>query len=432
MQIPPHKPASIAILALVLITQPACKGQERNDDGDIPAGTYSVVTDPAHLGGIDSTIKPEGKLAWKTEIGMTGILRGFDFTISQGRIYVVSLGETIAEWERFIEDPPKDEPEGVYCLDAATGDIIWHRDVGEDPFSTVLVQDGKCYLYGPKNLFCLSAGTGEPLWIYPLSGGSAAESPALSPGTVFIASGKKVVALPLDGGDPIWETTLDGSRVKAVFYDNGSLYAGCEYRYDEYPGYLYRLDAATGDEIWRFDAGEYADVGMPAVADGRVYVTEPHRLYCLSEDTGEELWLAEFPEWDEDDGVYYHNPLRGRPCVAGGKVFIGRDYRPGDMYCVDAETGELIWKARPFPNFADGTVKTSPACADGQVYFGSSGWKVETEGGHRTNTFLSCLSADDGSVVWNFEVDGQIETTPVVSGGRVYFGSEDGFFYCLE
>jgi outer membrane protein assembly factor BamB len=91
-----------------------------------------------------------------------------------------------------------------------------------------------------------------------------------------------------------------------------------------------------------------------------------------------------------------------------------------------------VWKGRPFPDFADGTVMTSPACVDGRVYFGSSGWKVETEGGHRTNTFLSCLSADDGSVVWNFEVGGQVETTPVVLGGRVYFGSEDGFFYCLE
>jgi outer membrane protein assembly factor BamB len=58
--------------------------------------------------------------------------------------------------------------------------------------------------------------------------------------------------------------------------------------------------------------------------------------------------------------------------------------------------------------------------ADGKVYFGSS---VEES--------VTCLSAADGEVLWTFYTEGAIRFAPVCHEGRVYFGSDDGYVYCV-
>jgi outer membrane protein assembly factor BamB len=61
------------------------------------------------------------------------------------------------------------------------------------------------------------------------------------------------------------------------------------------------------------------------------------------------------------------------------------------------------------------------AVVGGLVYFGSS----------RTGV-MTCLRASDGKLVWRFFSGGPIRFAPQVAGGRVYFGSDDGWVYCLS
>ena len=42
------------------------------------------------------------------------------------------------------------------------------------------------------------------------------------------------------------------------------------------------------------------------------------------------------------------------------------------------------------------------------------------------------LSADDGSSLWSFTAGGRVDSPPTVFGGAVYFGSADGWMYCLR
>ena len=45
---------------------------------------------------------------------------------------------------------------------------------------------------------------------------------------------------------------------------------------------------------------------------------------------------------------------------------------------------------------------------------------------------VHALNADDGSAVWSFTAGGRVDSPPTVFGGAVYFGSADGWMYCLN
>lgn len=108
--------------------------------------------------------------------------------------------------------------------------------------------------------------------------------------------------------------------------------------------------------LWRAPvAGGYAG---PAVDAGRVFVMDyvtdddvkianferkpssgTERILCLDEATGKEKWKVEYPVAYD---ISYPAGPRCTPTVDGDKVYcLGA---VGDLHCLDAATGEIIWK----------------------------------------------------------------------------------------
>lgn len=80
-----------------------------------------------------------------------------------------------------------------------------------------------------------------------------------------------------------------------------------------------------------------------------------------------------------------------------------------------ADSAKLIW------NYSTcGPVYSSPAVADGCVFFGSR------------DSNIYCLNATTGQKLWNFITGAEVLASPAVNGGCVYVGSNDGWFYCLN
>jgi outer membrane protein assembly factor BamB len=125
------------------------------------------------------------------------------------------------------------------------------------------------------------------------------------------------------------------------------------------------------------------------------------------------------------------------PAVANGTVYFGSSDH--NLYALDAASGALRWK------FATaGRVTSSPAVADGRVYFGSF------------DSNVYALDANSGALVWKFATAGERRfsgrhlhgaepaaevmpdpfdvflSSPVVVSGVVYFGSGDGNVYALD
>ena len=58
--------------------------------------------------------------------------------------------------------------------------------------------------------------------------------------------------------------------------------------------------------------------------------------------------------------------------------------------------------------------------ADGRVYFGSS-----------VDDAVHCLDAETGEEVWRHTVGGPVRIAPTVVDGKVFFGADDGYAYCV-
>jgi len=91
--------------------------------------------------------------------------------------------------------------------------------------------------------------------------------------------------------------------------------------------------------------------GGPAVADGRVFVTDfwyekgndgVERLNCLDEETGEILWRREWNVNTRKLSRVYANGPRCTPSVDGEHVYIVGSV--GDLLCFDVESGETVWE----------------------------------------------------------------------------------------
>ena len=115
------------------------------------------------------------------------------------------------------------------------------------------------------------------------------------------------------------------------------------------------------------------------------------------------------------------------PAVVGNRVYVSSaDKGPlrdrGAIYCLDADTGGLVWKAAPKGYAA---TFSSPSVAGHFLVCG--------EGLHYTqNARVFCMDLVRQEVLWTYTTNGHVESTPCIDKGRVYVGAGDDGYYCFR
>lgn len=225
-----------------------------------------------------------------------------------------------------------------------------------------------------------------------------------------------------------WTFKAAGPIVTSPAIEDGVVYVG------SMSGHMYAIDRQTGHEKWNFKSSRPI-ASSPAVADGALYfVSSAGSLAALDVATGQPKWVyaIEYERKFEAQGLHGYPPQKqtipdawdvftSSPAVANGKVYFGSG--DGNVYAVDAQSGVLQWK------FATGdVVHASPAVANDTVYVGS--W----------DSRLYALDAATGQQKWAFEggqdpaVHNQVgfQSSPAVVDGTVYVGSRDAHVYALD
>jgi outer membrane protein assembly factor BamB/predicted phosphohydrolase len=102
------------------------------------------------------------------------------------------------------------------------------------------------------------------------------------------------------------------------------------------------------------------------------------------------------------------------PDVSDGRVVIGSSDR--NIYCLDANRGTLLWK---IPTGAP--VVAAATIRNGVAYIGGS------------DGVFRALNLKNGSVRWEFKnVEGFVETRPLIFEDKVIFGAWDTYLYALS
>jgi len=177
---------------------------------------------------------------------------------------------------------------------------------------------------------------------------------------------------------------------------------------------------------WTFKTGGPV-VTSPVVSDGVVYVASyDGHLYALDRETGEEKWKFKS-----------RMPIASSPCVAGGLVYFVSS--TGALAALDVSTGEQKWvlpteyerkfqaknlhgyppAAQTIPDAWD-LYTSSPVVVGGRVYFGSG------DGG------VYAADAATGVLQWKFSTGDVVHASPAVVGGVVYVGSYDSRLYAID
>lgn len=171
-------------------------------------------------------------------------------------------------------------------------------------------------------------------------------------------------------------------------------------------GYSPSTAPRTNNVLWTYPTGGLI-CSSPAVVDGRLFISSMDgKLYALNATSGVHLWNYTMGPSISPREVH------SSPAVANGVVYVGYGWghwtENGMLYAVNASTGELIWSY----NTTETMVNTSPAVAEGLVFFGTYNWGR-----------IFALNASTGDHVWNITTSSShVSSSPAVVNGVLYMG----------
>lgn len=353
------RPTFIALLGLMALTTTAgVPAQEllwESRPGFRDFGQISVVngvvvsggiSGQGHLLGMDAG---SGRILWRTKEQMVS---GPD---SDGRhVYAVSrVDQTLHR---------------LVALEVKTGKVLWSvqgRKLAGSP--RVHVSGGRVFLVGGEGMArAYDAATGKLLWTF-----------AYSPGEGYCTS-------------------------SIVSADGMVFFAGGESQYARSQGVnLWALDAATGEEVWRFalKPETYSRVGVcintPAVGNGVVAVTGANMILGLDARSGRVLWQHRINH--EVDGRERQRPL-APPHIVDDRVYAIFEEGLGGW---DLHTGAPVLSfAGHFP--AEQSTRNLES-ADGRLYFTAN--LEQPDSPNNRQGFLYAFDIASGRVLWKHRVN---------------------------
>lgn len=349
----------------------------------------------AHTGVYEgAAMQAYGGLLWRAQTGgpirSTPVLAGGRLFVgsSDGRLHALDARTGATLWtfetETSVTGSPAirgtlvyvtDHRGSLYAVAAASGAPAWSIRAGPtralpwgfesgDVYASSPVISGDTVFFGSGDgsVRAVDAGSGRVLWSAQ-TGGRVRSTPAVHAERVYVGSGDGVVyAFAREDGRRLWRHETEGASLDSEVFGfdrrtvqsspavvDGRVFIGAR------DGFLYALDATTGDRIWRVDHEVSWVNSSPAVSRGLVLAGTSDGQFFQAVDaaTGAERWRV------STVGIVWTSPA-----VLGDEVIIAES--AGRVRGLDLLTGETRWSM-----FTGGPLFGSPVPERGIVYVGS-------------------------------------------------------------
>jgi outer membrane protein assembly factor BamB len=192
-----------------------------------------------------------------------------------------------------------------------------------------------------------------------------------------------------------------------VVYQSFSVPLPCARHAPDARGFVVAWDAATGRELWRFDAA--AVETSPLLVGKLLYFGSwDGTFYALNARTGKVRWT-----------FHASASITSSPAYDSGTVFAGTD--DGHVLALDALTGKLLWEAASFSRFGRREYfYATPSVAYGRVYIGNA------------DGTLYAFGAKSGRLLWAHRAGTYVYTAAAVWHQMIYVGTWDGYFSAFD
>ncbi len=328
-------------------------------------------------------------------------------------------------------------------------ELLWTFQAGDMIESTAAIVDNVVYVgVSDGYLYAIDAATGKNTWKYQTSA-PIKSSPSIRNGVIYFGDGEGIFhAVDIATQKKKWQFSTEGEIISSANF------AGNRVLFGSYDGFLYCLNIKNGELAWKYETEGYVH-GTPAIYENFVVVTGcDSYLRIINIDDGKQTQEVNLGAYvgaspailgaNTDSqvksevraycGTYgnevlgiditsgkiawrYQHPVRKLPFLASAAVTAdlviigGRDKM---VHALSPEKGEPKWTYT-----TKSRIESSPVIVGKRVFFGT------------TRGLFIALDITNGEKVWEFAIGSSIIASPSVADGKIYIGTEDGVLYCF-
>jgi len=184
-------------------------------------------------------------------------------------------------------------------------------------------------------------------------------------------------------------------------------------------GHIMVLDKNTGKHMWEpiemrvkeDDEKKRAVYGLPAVSNGIVFVgVYSGKIQAVEVDTGRTV---------ETEVVSDDSEIVGGPLIDGDNLYIGADDGILRSYDLDFSNQQVTFND-DWEYEVDGEIWSTPIIHDDTLIITS------------LDHHVYALNKNTGELLWKAKTGGAVAATPVIKEDTVFVGSFDGVFYAFD
>ena len=325
----------------------------------------------------------------------------FTFYIFLSYILIHLIGQSQASSDDWLSFRGNPQLTGVATSELPENlELLWIFETGDGIESTAAIAAGTVYVGTLDGyLYAINLENGGLKWKYQASG-EIKSSPTVFRNVVHFGDGMgDFHAVDAQTGEPRWTFQAEAEIISSANVAQDRLLFG------SYDQYLYCLSAEDGSLVWKFETEGYVH-GTPAIVNGAVVIS------------GCDGYLRSINITDgvEQQKIALGDYVGASPAILNNRVYAGTF--GNQVLCAGLENSEILWRyqhpERHFPFYASAAVTADSVVIGGR------------------DKMVHALAPQTGQPLWIYPAKSRVDSSPVIVGERVFFGTVGGELVALS